>query len=146
MINNFKKILFLFAHPDDETLGAGGTINNFNKCGKDVYVAISSTGINSRRNKLTKKKIQNDLKKLKNDTYEALNCLGVNKNKIFFGNFKDNENDSSTLLTLIQWVENLILKINPDTIFTHSKNCTNIDHKYLFNAAVVACRPLNKKK
>ena len=27
MIINFKKILFLFAHPDDETLAAGGTIN-----------------------------------------------------------------------------------------------------------------------
>ena len=146
MINNFKKILFLFAHPDDETLGAGGTINYFNRKKKDVYIALSSTGIKARKNIISNKKINNELLKLKKDTFKALKCLGVNKNKIFFGNFLDNENDQTTLLTLIQWVENLINKIKPDTIFTHYKHCTNIDHKYLYNAAVVACRPLKKKK
>ncbi len=146
MINNFKRILFLFAHPDDETLGAGGTINLFNRKKKDVYVALSSTGINSRKNKISKNIVNQNLKKLRKDTFKALKTIGVNQNKIFFGDFLDNENDSTTLLSLIHWVEDLVNKIKPDTIFTHYKYCTNIDHKYLFNAAVVACRPLEEKK
>jgi|688.fasta_scaffold356167_2 LmbE family N-acetylglucosaminyl deacetylase len=146
MIINFKKILFLFAHPDDETLAAGGTINLLRRRKKDVYVAISSTGIYARNNLINTKKIYKDLNKLKQDTIKALKNLNIEKKNIYFGNFSDNSNDSTPLLKLVHWVESLIKKINPDTIFTHSKYCTNIDHKYLHQATIVACRPLKKKK
>ena len=55
MITKYKKILTFFAHPDDETLAAGATINKLSKSGSQVYVAIPATGINARKN--TQKKI-----------------------------------------------------------------------------------------
>ena len=50
MILNYKRVLTIFAHPDDETLSVGATISKLtnNKC--RVYVAIPSTGIHSRKN------------------------------------------------------------------------------------------------
>ena len=37
-----KSILTFFAHPDDETLGVGGTIAKYSKNGADVFVLIVS--------------------------------------------------------------------------------------------------------
>ena len=50
MILKYKKILTFFAHPDDETLAAGATINKLSKNGCRVYVAIPGTGIHARKN------------------------------------------------------------------------------------------------
>ena len=47
MILKYKKILTFFAHPDDETLAAGATINKISKNGCRVYVAIPATGIHA---------------------------------------------------------------------------------------------------
>ena len=49
MISRHKKILTFFAHPDDETLAAGGTIAKLCEQGAEVHVAIPATGIHSRR-------------------------------------------------------------------------------------------------
>ena len=43
------KILILAAHPDDETLGMGGTIKKLSKKGNDIKIIFMSTGILSRR-------------------------------------------------------------------------------------------------
>ncbi len=141
MISKFKRVLTIFAHPDDETLAAGATIHKLSRSGCRIHVAIPATGVHSRKNKIDKKKRDKDLVNLHKDTFKALSKIGVKKSDIYFGNFKDNELDKHSLLELIHWVEELVNKIKPDAIFTHHHYCTNIDHRYCHEAVVVATRP-----
>ncbi len=140
MILKYKKILTFFAHPDDETLAAGATINKLSKNGSRVYVAIPATGINARKNILKKTVRDKKLLSLHRDTFKALSIIGVKKSDIFIGDFNDNELDKHSLLTLIHWIEKIIDKVKPDAIFTHHRYCTNIDHQYCHEACIVATR------
>ena len=140
MILKYKKILTFFAHPDDETLAAGATINKLSKNGCRVYVAIPATGIHARKNILKKETRDKKLLSLNNDTFKALSIIGIKKSDIFLGDFDDNELDKHTLLKLIHWIEKIINKIKPDAIFTHHRYCTNIDHQYCHEASIVASR------
>ncbi len=140
----FKKIIAFFAHPDDETLAMGGSLNKFKSEGCEIFVTIPCTGINARRNKQNIKKRKKSLSILKSDCLKALKYLGVKKNNIFFGKFSDNEIDNHSLLSLTHWFENILEKIKPDTVFTHHRFCTNIDHRYCHEAAVLATRPMFK--
>lgn len=130
-----------FAHPDDETLAAGGTINKLVREGCRVSVAIPNTGIFSRRNSQTENDLSGALDVLREDCLKALSLLGVKKEDIYLGSFSDNEIDKHTLLELIHWFEVVLEKVKPDAIFTHHRYCTNIDHRYCHEAAVVATRP-----
>jgi len=140
-MSKFKNILTFFAHPDDETLAAGATINKLSKEGANIHVAIPNTGVNARKNiendKIRKEKFLN----LQNDCLKALSKIGIKKENIFFGKFLDNESDKHSLLELINWFEEILKKVKPDVIFTHHRYCTNIDHRYCHEAAVVATRP-----
>ncbi|SVE30018.1 uncharacterized protein METZ01_LOCUS482872, partial [marine metagenome] len=44
-MKQYKKILTFFAHPDDETLAAGATINKLINLGSEIHIAIPATGI-----------------------------------------------------------------------------------------------------
>jgi len=143
MINFSKvhKVLTFFAHPDDEVLGAGGTLAKLSREGLDIHVAIPATGIHSRRNVLDKKQRDRDLIELRKNCRQALGKIGIAPGKIYLGDFPDNEMDATTLLTVIQYLEDIINRVHPDVIFTHHWRCTNIDHQYCHEAAIVASRP-----
>ena len=141
MISKYKNILTFFAHPDDETLAAGATINKLSNNGCRIHVAIPATGVHARKNTQDKKTRDKKLLNLQNDTIKALSKIGVKKSDIYLGEFDDNELDKYTLLELIHWIEKIIIKIKPDAIFTHHRYCTNIDHQYCHQAIVVATRP-----
>ncbi len=141
-LRRFRTVLVFFAHPDDEALAAGGFMAKLSRMGATIHVAIPATGIHSRRN------VQKDpqdreaaLDELQNDCQQALALLGVAGQNIHTGHFPDNEMDSHSLLEAIHWLEALTDKIKPDLILTHHRYCTNIDHQYCHNAAVVATRP-----
>ncbi|MBF0104266.1 MAG: PIG-L family deacetylase [Deltaproteobacteria bacterium] len=136
-----RRVLCFFAHPDDETLAAGATIARLVSKGTQVHVAIPATGVHSRRNTLTKPKRDLCLKRLQQDCVRALSCLGVPKKNITLGDFKDNEMDTYSRLTIIHWLEAIIKIIKPDTILTHHHACANIDHRLCHEAAVIATRP-----
>ena len=107
MISKFKKILTFFAHPDDETLAAGATINKLSNTGSEVYVAIPATGIHARKNIQKKETRDKNLTRLRDDTFKALSIIGIKKSNILIGDFDDNELDKQTLLKLIHWIESI---------------------------------------
>lgn len=135
-----ERILTFFAHPDDEVLAAGGTIHKLSQR-TEIHVAIPATGIHSRRNHQGQAERDQDLIKLRADCRKALSGLGIRPDRIYLGNFADNEMDRGTLLEVVHWLENLIETIQPQIILTHHRYCTNVDHQYCHEAAVVATRP-----
>lgn len=138
---DFKKVLTFFAHPDDETLAAGATLRRLSRQGCRVHVAIPNTGIHSRRNLGASAPRARALATLREDCVKALSILGIRKSDLYLGEFADNEIDKHTLLELIQWFEKIVDRVKPDAIFTHHRYCTNVDHQYCHEAAVVATRP-----
>ena len=136
-----KNVLTFFAHPDDETLAAGGTIDKLSNLGAQIHIAIPATGVHSRRNSLDENGRNLALAELRQDCENALGILGISPKRIYFGDFPDNEMDSGSRLQLIHWLENLLANIKPDLLITHHRFCTNIDHQYCHEAAIIATRP-----
>jgi LmbE family N-acetylglucosaminyl deacetylase len=144
-------ILVIVSHPDDEILGMGGTILKHSQKGDKVKIIFLATGITSRRksnyentfvykkNDSEDKKMEKEIKKLRNNAKKACEILGV-KNLMFY-NFPDNEMDSVSLLQIIKTIENEIQINKPDVIYTHHFGDLNIDHRTTYNATLTACRP-----
>ena len=141
-----KRVLAFFAHPDDETLGMGGTLARLHREGAEVYVAIAATGAYARRSHKDEATLASEHQSLNQDAKIALALLGIPENHQFFGEFTDNEMDKHSLLELIHWLEKIMEEAKPDLLFTHHERCTNVDHQYCFNAAVVATRPFADKQ
>jgi len=126
------KILTLFAHPDDETLSAGGTLAKLSQ-DNEITVAIPATGLKARD------KEDYEIDQLRTDCESALYCLGVQHIK--YGEFADNQMDKYPRLEIFKWFESVIQDVKPDLIFTHHRYCTNIDHQRCHEASVVSTRP-----
>lgn len=129
-----KKILVIVAHPDDELLGCGGTLEKLTPNNK-VYVFILGGGITSRKVQDAKAQLQ----KLKENAINAQKILGIESCE--FRDLPDNNFDKITLLEIIKTVGSYIDKINPDVIFTHHHSDLNIDHRLTFQAVLTHCRP-----
>lgn len=141
-----QRVLTFFAHPDDETLAAGATMSKLSRAGVEIHVAIPSTGVLSRYKKADQGQKEGALKKLRGDCLKAMDKLGVNAQRVIFGDFPDNEMDTRSRLELIKWLEDVCESVKPDVIFTHHRYCTNIDHQYCHEAAVIATRPNNGRQ
>ena len=132
-----RSILIVAAHPDDEVLGCGGTIAKLADQGATVRVAFLADGVFSR---LGEKEIQQlELIARRAAAQTACETLGVKS--VSFGDFPDNRMDTIPLLEIVQAVEVLVTKHQPDMVFTHHSGDVNIDHRRLHEAVVTACRP-----
>lgn len=134
---NFKnKILIVAAHPDDEVLGAGGTILKHVKNGDQASVLILSDGESSRGASAGK------IRKRAEQAKKAAKLLGVKK--VFLETLPDNKFDSVPLLEIVKKVEKIIYAVKPNIIYTHFSDDLNIDHQITFKAVLTACRPQPK--
>jgi len=130
-----KNILVLAAHPDDETLGCGGSIAKFSHEGANIHLMTFTDGVNARKEKNSKNR---------NDRLESISkVLGIKS--FSHGDFPDNEMDSIPLLDLCKYIE-LNCPFDPDLIFTHYSGCLNIDHELIYRATLTAFRPQSGNK
>ena len=130
---NINKAIFIVAHPDDETLGCGGTIIKLLKQNIKIKLLIMTDGISSRNDS------ENMLNKRKNQAITAIKKLGIKDYKFF--DFPDNSMDTVPILSIAKSIENEIFSFKPDTVFTHFKDDLNQDHKIVSQATLIATRP-----
>jgi len=141
---NNKKILVVVAHPDDELLGLGATMNKLihdHNC--NIRVVILGEGLTSRSDKRDADKWSEELNVHRQNIKVALKAIGFNSVGIY--NFPDNRFDSIDLLDIIKIVEKEKNEFQPEIIFTHHGGDLNIDHKRSFEAVITATRPLEKE-
>lgn len=128
-----NKILVIAAHPDDEVIGAGGTILKHVKAGDAVSVLLLGDGVTSRGAGAAA------VKKRAKQAKRAAKVLGV-KN-VLLEALPDNKFDSVPLLKIVKIIERAIYKIKPKIIYTHFAEDLNIDHQLANQAVITACRP-----
>ncbi len=136
-----KRILVIVAHPDDELLGIGGTINYLvNNKNTTINVVILGEGLTSRSDERNTEEWSKELKKHRTNIYNAKKIIGYNEVSIY--DFPDNRFDSVDLLDIVKVIEKEKASFNPDIIFTHHGGDLNIDHQRTFEAVITATRPL----
>lgn len=126
--------LVVVAHPDDEVLGAGATINKLIKEGNKVAVAIMVSQAAARKD------LSNTLTE---DERKALSIIGVEKT--YHANFPNIKMNTVPHLELVQFIETCIEDWNADAIITHHPSDTNNDHVQTSYAVQAASRLFQRR-
>lgn len=128
-----KSVLVVVAHPDDETLGMGGTIARLCHGGDRVHVLFLANGVGSRGADAAA------VQRRRTAAREACRLLGGATTG--FLDFPDNAFDSVSLLSIVQAIETVKNDIAPTLVCTHHGGDLNIDHRLACRAVLTAFRP-----
>ncbi len=120
------KILAIGAHPDDIEVGCSGTLAKYAQNGHDVYLLIMTHGEQGGRKDVRRKEQQQAIRILK-------------PRKLIWGNYKDTQL-AVHMNQMIQDIEGVRKKIDPDFIFVNHQADTHQDHRSLAMATISATR------
>ena len=129
-----ENIVVIVGHPDDEVLGCGGTIVKHVESGDHVSVIVLADGESARDDNEHMKDTRND------ELYSAAKVLGMKD--VFSLGYPDQRMDTISFLDIVQSVEKILNKIQPDIVYTHHGGDLNMDHRITHQAVMTACRPL----
>lgn len=127
------RVAVIVAHPDDEVLGAGGTIARHAALGHDVHPVFLADGVGARGADAIAAERRAAAGR------GAAKLLGAHPPR-FLG-FPDNRLDTVALLDVIQSLERVLAEIDPGVVYTHHGGDLNIDHVICHRAVLTACRP-----
>lgn len=130
------RYLLVVAHPDDEVLGAGASIWNWNRNGDVVDVALMCTEAKARAFRPGDEELNSDLD-------ESAAYLGINKK--YEATFPNIEMNTVPHLKLVQFIESAIKESEPDIIITHHPADTNNDHLQTSMACQEAIRLFQRR-
>lgn len=130
-----NNILVIAPHPDDETLGCGATIAKKAKEGCAVYVLIATNAHVGMPERYPVEKG----KLIRQYLAEAHHMLGVKET--FLYDFPAPMLDQHPNCLIAEKFAGLICRLNIDTVYIPSRGDIHIDHKMVYDAAMVACRP-----
>ena len=129
-------VLVIAAHPDDETLGCGGTIARTvrERVPVDVVV-VTQTGPYLDRYQ----NVSGDLDaRRQSEAHAACEVLGVRD--LFFGDFEETHLAARPFPALVEFLRHMIERVNPAVILTHSDSDLHQDHRAIHEATCIAAR------
>ena len=131
-----RQVAVIGAHPDDELLGAGGTVALHARDGDDVHAIVVADGAGSR--------YPADLAAtLEKQARRAAGVLGFAS--LRFLALPDQRLDTIPLIELTQQLEAALDEIGPAIVYTHFPEDVNDDHRVVARCAWVACRPYRRR-
>jgi LmbE family N-acetylglucosaminyl deacetylase len=129
-----QKIIVIAPHPDDEILGCGGLMSKYAKEGREVYVLVITRG--------TPKLYSDDrIINVRKEALEAHELLGV-KETVFL-DFHAPELDQTSQAEISMEISKVIKRFAIDTIYIPHRGDIHSDHRVVYNASLVAGRPVN---
>lgn len=129
------RVAAIFAHPDDEVLGAGASLALHARRGDSVRILILATGLAARGKAATP-----EIEALRERARAAARTLGAES--VEFCDFPDNAMDGVPLIGIVQAVEKFLAEVRPRVVYTHHGGDLNVDHRVVHGAVLTACRPL----
>ena len=134
MIGLPNKIVVVAPHPDDETLGAGGTIARFAASGVEVSVLIVS-------GHLPPLYPPSAFETTRTEANAALSLLGAKQWE--FLEVPATKVHEVPVAELNGKISGFIRRLNPEVVLMPFPD-RHIDHRVIFDASVVACRPVHR--
>lgn len=125
--------MIIAPHPDDEVLGCGGIIKKLSSAGKRVTVLVVTRG---RPGLYPEERIIN----VRNEARSAHGILGVANTE--FMDFPAPDLDTIALSEIAGAISAIIDRYETDTLFIPHRGDIHNDHKVVFNASIVAARPV----
>lgn len=113
MIN---KVLIISVHPDDETIGCGGTILKHKKDGDEVYCMHITEGNNHQKETILELKTR------------------FNFNESFSLKFPEVILDDISLSKIIPPISNILQEVKPNIIYLPNRSDPHSDHRRVFDA------------
>ena len=121
------KVMVFAPHPDDETLGCGGTLLRHREKGDELHWYIASE-LKDSESDFFKKRLQE---------IDAVSNV-YSFSTIEFGHFVATELDTYSKSELIGSISNAINSVKPDVIYIPYRNDVHSDHAAVFDA-VASC-------
>ncbi len=139
-VRSFGPSLFVAPHPDDESLGCGGTIALLRKCGLPVTIVALSDGTQSHPN--SKKFPHDKLRELREtELLTAAAILGVDEKEILFFRLPDTQvpgEHSKHFKSALRRLQLLIKLKKPQSIFVSCRSDSHPDHRAAFQLVAAA--------
>jgi LmbE family N-acetylglucosaminyl deacetylase len=129
------RVAVIGAHPDDELLGAGGTLARHVEAGDEVYAVVVADGATSRYPaELTAA--------LEKQARQAAEVIGFASLRLLA--LPDQRLDTVPLIELTQQLEAVLDDIDPGIVYTHFPEDVNADHGVVARCVWTACRPYRR--
>ena len=122
-----NKVIVFAVHPDDETLGCGGTLLKHKLAGDEVHWVIATEMKKSDgfKKTLIKKRDAEINKVAKLYNFDAIHRLGLSTKKV----------DEYVISNLIEKISSVINDVEPNIIYLPFKGDVHSDHRRIFEAA-----------
>lgn len=125
-----KNVIVISAHPDDETLGAGGTMLKHVANGDNVFWLIvtnvfENQGFSSERVESRQEEIR-----------KVEKLFGITKTYLL--DYPTMTLSSSSLLKMVPEISTVFSEVKPEIIYTLNRSDAHSDHRVIFDA-VMAC-------
>jgi len=130
-----KRVVVIGAHPDDELLGAGGTLARHVLAGDEGHGTVVADGARSRY----PAELAATLEK---QAHRAAEVIGFTSLQLL--SLPDQRLDTLPLIELTQRLEGVLDEIDPSIVYTHFPEDVNADHGLVARCAWTACRPYRR--